>query len=197
MKVLSVSAIVIIIDQISKLMVKGISISYFGFNISGLARWQKISILGRVFNITFVENPGIAFGINLGNNFKLLISVFTLVATLGLLYYIFRNREKKLIFRLSLALILGGAVGNLIDRTFYGVIFGYAPLFYGKVVDFLDLRIFNLFIFNRTFNNYVFNFADVSVTAGVILLLFILNKQKNTNNNLNSNIEEALVENKD
>jgi len=197
LKVLSVSAIVIIIDQISKLMVKGISISYFGFNISGLARWQKISILGRVFNITFVENPGIAFGINLGNNFKLLISVFTLVATLGLLYYIFRNREKKLIFRLSLALILGGAVGNLIDRTFYGVIFGYAPLFYGKVVDFLDLRIFNLFIFNRTFNNYVFNFADVSVTAGVILLLFILNKQKNTNNNLNSNIEEALVENKD
>ena len=197
MKVLSVSAIVIIIDQISKLMVKGISISYFGFNISGLERWQKISILGRVFNITLVENPGIAFGINLGNNFKLLISVFTLVATLGLLYYIFRNREKKLIFRLSLALILGGAVGNLIDRTFYGVIFGYAPLFYGKVVDFLDLRIFNLFIFNRTFNNYVFNFADVSVTAGVIMLLFILNKQKDTNNNLNSSIEEALVENKD
>lgn len=197
MKVLSVSAIVIIIDQISKLMVKGISISYFGFNISGLERWQKISILGRVFNITLVENPGIAFGINLGNNFKLLISVFTLVATLGLLYYIFKNREKKLIFRLSLALILGGAVGNLIDRTFYGVIFGYAPLFYGKVVDFLDLRIFNLFIFNKTFNNYVFNFADVSVTAGVIMLLFILNKQKNTNNNLNSNIEEALVENKD
>ena len=197
MKVLSVSAIVIIIDQISKLMVKGISFSYFGFNISGLERWQKISILGRVFNITLVENPGIAFGINLGNNFKLLISVFTLVATLGLLYYIFRNREKKLIFRLSLALILGGAVGNLIDRTFYGVIFGYAPLFYGKVVDFLDLRIFNLFIFNRTFNNYVFNFADVSVTAGVIMLLFILNKQKDTNNNLNSSIEEALVENKD
>ncbi|MHB9011998.1 MAG: signal peptidase II [Ignavibacteriaceae bacterium] len=194
MKVLFVSLFVVIIDQVSKLMVKGLSIPFIKLNIQGLERWQKIPVLGGIFNITLVENPGIAFGIDLGSNFKLMVSVFTLVASMGLLYYIFRNKEKKFGFRLSLALILGGAVGNLIDRIFYGIMYDYAPLFHGRVVDFLDFRIFNLFIFNRTFGNYVFNFADVSVTAGVILLLFILNKQKITGDNFNSNLEKALSE---
>ena len=194
MKVLFVSLFVVIIDQISKLMVKGLSIPFIKLNIQGLERWQKIPVFGGIFNITLVENPGIAFGIDLGSNFKLLVSIFTLVASMGLLYYIFRNKEKKIGFRLSLALILGGAVGNLIDRIFYGILYDYAPLFHGRVVDFLDFRIFNLFIFNRTFGNYVFNFADVSVTAGVILLLFILNKQKITGDNFNSNLEKALSE---
>ncbi len=194
MKVLFVSLFVVIIDQVSKLMVKGLSIPFIKLNIQGLERWQKIPVLGGIFNITLVENPGIAFGIDLGSNFKLMVSVFTLVASMGLLYYIFRNKEKKFDFRLSLALILGGAVGNLIDRIFYGILYDYAPLFHGRVVDFLDFRIFNLFIFNRTFGNYVFNFADVSVTAGVILLLFILNKQKITGDNFNSNLEKALPE---
>ncbi len=194
MKVLFVSLFVVIIDQVSKLMVKGLSIPFIKLNIQGLERWQKIPVLGGIFNITLVENPGIAFGIDLGSNFKLIVSVFTLVASMGLLYYIFRNKEKKFGFRLSLALILGGAVGNLIDRIFYGILYDYAPLFHGRVVDFLDFRIFNLFIFNRTFGNYVFNFADVSVTAGVILLLFILNKQKITGDNFNSNLEKALSE---
>ena len=194
MKVLFVSLFVVIIDQVSKLMVKGLSIPFIKLNIQGLERWQKIPVLGGIFNITLVENPGIAFGIDLGSNFKLMVSVFTLVASMGLLYYIFRNKEKKFDFRLSLALILGGAVGNLIDRIFYGILYDYAPLFHGRVVDFLDFRIFNLFIFNRTFGNYVFNFADVSVTAGVILLLFILNKQKITGDNFNSNLEKALSE---
>ena len=194
MKVLFVSLFVVIIDQVSKLMVKGISIPFIKLNIQGLERWQKIPIFGGILNITLAENPGIAFGIDLGSNFKLLVSIFTLVASMGLLYYIFRNKEKKFGFRLSLALILGGAVGNLIDRIFYGILYDYAPLFHGRVVDFLDFRIFNLFIFNRTFGNYVFNFADVSVTAGVILLLFILNKQKITGDNFNSNLEKALSE---
>ena len=194
MKVLFVSLFVVIIDQVSKLMVKGLSIPFIKLNIQGLERWQKIPVFGGIFNITLVENPGIAFGIDLGSNFKLLVSIFTLVASMGLLYYIFRNKEKKFGFRLSLALILGGAVGNLIDRIFYGILYDYAPLFHGRVVDFLDFRIFNLFIFNRTFGNYVFNFADVSVTAGVILLLFILNKQKITGDNFNSNLEKALSE---
>jgi len=194
LKVLFVSLFVVIIDQVSKLMVKGLSIPFIKLNIQGLERWQKIPVLGGIFNITLVENPGIAFGIDLGSNFKLIVSVFTLVASMGLLYYIFRNKEKKFGFRLSLALILGGAVGNLIDRIFYGILYDYAPLFHGRVVDFLDFRIFNLFIFNRTFGNYVFNFADVSVTAGVILLLFILNKQKITGDNFNSNLEKALSE---
>jgi signal peptidase II len=175
-------------------MVKGLSIPFVKLNVQGLESWQKIPVFGGIFNITLVENPGIAFGIDLGSNFKLLVSIFTLVAGMGLLYYIFRNKDEKFGFRLSLALILGGAVGNLIDRFFYGILYNYAPLFHGRVVDFLDLRIFNLFIFNRTFGNYVFNFADVSVTAGVILLLFILNKQKITVGTFNSNLEKVLSE---
>ena len=194
MKVLFVSLFVVIIDQVSKLMVKGLSIPFINLNIQGLERWQKIPVLGWIFNITLVENPGIAFCIDLGSNFKLMVSIFTLVASMVLLYYILKNKEKKFGFRLSLALILGGAVGNLLDRIFYGILYDYAPLFHGRVVDFLDFRIFNFFIFNRTFGNYVFNFADVSVTAGVILLLFILNKQKITGDNFNSNLEKALSE---
>ena len=100
---------------------------------------EKIPLVRNVFNITLVENPGIAFGINFGSHFKLVISLFTLLATIGLLIF-FSGSKKKSGLRFSVALILGGAVGNLMDRLFYGVIYGYAPLFYGKVVDFFDLN---------------------------------------------------------
>ncbi|MHB1687642.1 MAG: signal peptidase II [Ignavibacteriaceae bacterium] len=197
MKVLFVSLFVVIVDQITKLLVKGFSIPFIKLNLHGLQPGRSIPVLDGIFNITLVENPGIAFGIDFGSDFKLLISIFALAASAGLLFYIFKNKDKSLGFRLSLALILGGAVGNLIDRIFYGIFYDYAPLFHGKVVDFFDFRIFNLFIFNRTFGNYVFNFADVSVTVGVILLLFAFNHQKITGNNLDSNLEKFLAENKE
>ena len=70
-------------------------------------------------------------------------------------------------------MILGGALGNLIDRVFYGVFFGDAPLFYGKVVDFLDMNFFDINIFGYQLTRWpVFNIADASVTLGVLLLLF-------------------------
>jgi signal peptidase II len=70
-------------------------------------------------------------------------------------------------------MILGGALGNLIDRVFYGVIFGDAPLFYGKVVDFLDMNFFDINLFGYQLTRWpVFNIADASVTLGVLLLLF-------------------------
>ena len=56
---------------------------------------------------------------------------------------------KTSVLRLALALILGGAIGNFIDRAFYGIIYDYAPLFYGKVVDFLDFDFFNLTLFRK------------------------------------------------
>lgn len=194
MKVLFVSFFIVIADQLSKLFIKGFSIPFLKLNFLGLQPGQRIPVIDGLFNITLVENPGIAFGINFGADFKILISLFTLMASVGLLLYLLRNKEKSFGFRLSLALILGGAVGNLIDRIFYGIIYGYAPLLYGKVVDFFDFRMFNLFIFNKTFGNYVFNVADISVTAGVILLLYVFNKQKSTANNLDSNVENVLAE---
>jgi signal peptidase II len=139
---------------------------------------QQIPLLDNLFNITYIENPGIAFGINFGPGFKLLTSIFTLAAAILLLIYLFRIKEKPLAMRVSVALILGGATGNLIDRIFYGVLFGYSNLFYGKVVDFFDIRIFNLLLFDRTIGNYVFNIADIAVTTGVAILLFVYNKKE-------------------
>ena len=158
---------------------------------------QRIPVLGNLFDITFVENPGIAFGLDFGSAFKLLISVFSVLASIGLFVYLYTSRKKILSLRLSLALILGGAIGNLFDRVFYGVLFGYAPLFQGKVVDFFNLRFFNLFIFDKLFGNYVFNVADMSVTAGVILLLFALNWQRAAESNDDTAIENYLAENKE
>lgn len=194
MKILLVSFFVVIVDQLSKLFVKGVNIPGLKMGFAGLQSGNSIPIIDHVFSISLVENPGIAFGIDFGSNFKLFISIFTLIASLALLYYILQNKEKEIGLRISLALILGGAIGNLIDRIFYGVLYHYAPIFHGKVVDFFDLRMFNLFIFNHTFGNYVFNFADVSVTAGVILLLFALNKQKIVSSNSAKEIEIVLTE---
>jgi len=97
-----------------------------------------------------------------------------LVASIGLIIYLYVVRKENLGFRIALALILGGAIGNFIDRAFYGIIYDYAPLFYGKVVDFLDFDFFNLTLFGRSYDRFaIFNIADSSVTVGIFLLLFL------------------------
>ena len=197
MKILFVSFAVLIIDQVSKFFVKGLSIQALGINITGLLPGQKIPIISKVLDITFVENPGIAFGLDLGNTFKFVVSVFTLITSVLLVYILSKSRAKSLSFRLSLALILGGALGNLFDRIFYGVIYGYAPFFYGKVVDFFNIKIFNLYIFHKMLGSYIFNFADFSVTIGVILLFYSYNKERNRNENLDPSLEKYLADNKE
>jgi len=196
-KILFVSFIVLVIDQVSKFFVKGVTIQSLGIKVNGLLPGQRIPVINKVFDITFVENPGIAFGLNFGDTFKLLVSIFTLVAGVLLVYFIYKNRTKSLGLRLSLALILGGALGNLFDRLFYGVIYGYAPIFYGKVVDFFDIRIFNLYAFHRMMGSYIFNFADFSVTAGVVLLFFAYNKVRTDSKSLDTSLEKYLAENKE
>jgi signal peptidase II len=155
---------------------------------------QRIPVWGDFFQFTFVENPGMAFGIDLGDGFKLWISLFSIVASIGLLYYLFTVRNQSKSLRISLALILGGAFGNLIDRVFYGVFYGYAPLFYGKVVDFFDFDFFDFEIFNRSYDRWpIFNIADLSVSLGVIILLIFYNKhQKETERILASSSEIAV-----
>ena len=111
---------------------------------------------------------------------KLWISIFSLLASIGLLIYLYIIRKKSLALRLSIAFILGGAVGNLIDRMFYGVFYHYAPLFYGRVVDFLDFDFFNFSLFGRSFDRWpIFNIADSAVTIGVLILLFFYKQNKN------------------
>jgi signal peptidase II len=170
-RVLILSGIIVFCDQLTKLMVKGIHIPALGISWNGMPYGSSRPILGDFFRLTYIENPGMAFGIDVGG--KLYFSIFSLVASIAIIYYLYRTRRESMGFRISLAMILGGAVGNLIDRVFYGAIFDEAPLFYGKVVDFFDIAFFHMKLFGHDIYRWpVFNIADASVTLGVILLLF-------------------------
>jgi signal peptidase II len=180
LKALYLSLGVVIIDQITKLMVKGFSIPFLNINYDGMQLGQMIPVIGDFFRLTFVENPGMAFGYDPGSSFKLIISIFSLAASIGLVFYLYVIRDKSRSLRIAIALILGGAVGNLIDRTFYGVIYNYGPLFYGKVVDFFDVDFFDFTLFGRSYDRWpVFNIADAAVTIGVLVLVFFYKKHQN------------------
>lgn len=170
MRVLYVTAAVVFIDQATKLIVKGFSIPSLKLYHSGLQLGESIPVLGDFFRITFIENPGMAFGIDASN--KLFLTFFTFVATIGIAAYLYKIRFQPVLVRLSLALILGGAMGNLIDRTFYGIIFGEGPLFHGKVVDFFDVDFFDISIGSFALTRwFVFNIADAAVSCGVFLMI--------------------------
>lgn len=170
MRVLILSAVIILSDQITKLMVKGFSIPWLGISVEGMQYGSSRVVFGDLFRLTYIENPGMAFGIDLGG--KWFFSIFSIIASAAILLYLYRTRGESLGFRISLSLILGGAIGNLIDRVFYGVLFGDGPLFYGKVVDFLDVDFFNVSFLGYHLSRWpVFNIADAAVTIGVLLLL--------------------------
>ena len=172
MRVLFATLLVVITDQVTKFLVKGGIIPILNIKAEGMHYGQSIKVFGDFFKLTFVENPGIAFGIDVNETSKLFLSIFTLIASIGIFYYLWKSRKQKFIVRLALALILGGAIGNLIDRTFYGVFYGYERLFYGHVVDFFNMDFFDFTIFGRTYERWpIFNIADASVSVGVVLLL--------------------------
>ena len=171
MKILNLSFFIILADQITKLTVKGIKIPLLGLAIDGLQLGSSRPIIGDFLRLTYIENPGMAFGIDIGG--KLFFSFFSMLASAGILLYLYKARNENVAFRVALALILGGAVGNLIDRVFYGVLFNEGPIFYGRVVDFIDADFFNVNIFGYQLSRWpVFNIADASVTCGVVLMLF-------------------------
>jgi signal peptidase II len=170
---------VIFLDQFTKIYIKGIAIPFLNISFEGMYLGESINVIGDFFKITFIENPGMAFGYNPGSDFKLWISIFSLLASIGLLVYLFLVRKKSLSLRIALALILGGAVGNLIDRMFYGIIYKYAPVFYGRVVDFFDFDFFHFTIFGRNYERWpIFNIADAAVTAGVLILILFYKHHK-------------------
>jgi signal peptidase II len=186
---------VIFVDQLSKFYVKGINIPFLNISFDGMYYGESISVIGNFFKITFIENPGMAFGFNPGSDFKLWISVFSLIASIGLIVYLYIVRNKSLSLRIALAMILGGAVGNLIDRIFYGIIYKYAPAFYGRVVDFFDFDFFNFAIFGRSYDRWpIFNIADASVTIGVIILVLFYRQHKSEDE---ENFEKESVKDKE
>jgi len=175
LRVLFVTLGIVLLDQITKLLVKGFYLPIFDFYHQGMQLGQSIPVIGDFLRLTFIENPGMAFGIDIGG--RLFLAIFTFIASIGIFYYLYRVRNEAFAIRLTLAIILGGAIGNLIDRCFYGIIFGYAPLFYGKVVDFIDVDFFKIDFLGFHMDRFaVFNVADASVSIGIALILLFYKK---------------------
>lgn len=181
MKIFFLTFLLFIADQLSKLMVRGFSLPAFDIIHNGMEIGESKPLINNFLHITLVENPGIAFGIVPGDFLKDLILVLTIALCFGFLGFLIfaKSADKKV--RLAIALILAGAAGNLFDRIFYGYFYKYGKLFNGNVVDFLDLKIFNLSQFSSIARSYVFNFADVSITAGITMLIYMILKMKKEN----------------
>ncbi|QQS36509.1 MAG: signal peptidase II [Ignavibacteriales bacterium] len=195
MKVLYLSFFVVLIDQVSKLLVKGFSIPFLNINYPGMYHGQRVPVLDDFFRLTFIENPGMAFGFDPGLDLKFYVSLFSLIASIGLIIYIYVVRKQKLSLRIALAFILGGAVGNLIDRVFYGVFYNYAGLFYGRVVDFLDFDFFDVNFLGRSYERWpIFNIADAAVTIGVLILIIFYKHHNKTVEESEPAVESATGE---
>ena len=158
-------AVVVILDQLSKYIIKRTMYLY-----------ESIEFLGDFFKITYIENPGMAFGIQMGSKFW--FTFLSIAAAVIVLIYLVRLPNERFLFRFSLALIMGGAIGNLTDR-----------LLAGRVVDFLDVEFFDISIpaFDFLFLSFpgfdltrwpVFNIADSAVTCGMILIVWLILTQK-------------------
>lgn len=175
MRVLYVTLGIVLLDQATKLLVKGFTLPLFNYYHQGMQLGQSIPVIGDFLRITFVENPGMAFGIEIGG--RPFLAIFSMIVSIGIFYYIYRVRHEAFIVRLTLAMILGGAIGNLIDRTLYGVFFGESPLFYGRVVDFIDMDFFHIDFLGIHMDRFaVFNIADSSVSLGLVCMLLFYKK---------------------
>ncbi|MEJ5245995.1 MAG: signal peptidase II [Bacteroidota bacterium] len=168
------SILLIIFDQSTKLAVKGFNL--FGWQHQGMYYGESIPIWGTFLQLTYIENPGMAFGIEFGWG-KIFLSLFSIFASIALGYYLYKITFAHKAVRIGISLVFAGAVGNLIDRVFYGVFYGTQPLFYGHVVDFIQVDIPDINIMGVNYTHFpIFNIADSCVTCGIILLILFHNK---------------------
>ena len=164
----------ILLDQATKIAVKGFNL--FGFQHEGMFIGQSHQIIGDTLRLTFVENPGMAFGISFGWG-KIFLTLFSLVAGVGLSWYLSKIRNHSQWVQFGVTLLIAGALGNFIDRAFYGVFYNEGALFYGLVVDFIQVDIPDINWFGQVYTHWpVFNVADSCVSCGMVLLL-IMNKK--------------------
>lgn len=175
--------LIIVIDQTSKMLV------YHNMYLH-----EEINVIGEWFKIHYLLNPGMAFGLRWENEFgKLALTVFRIGAMFGIGYYLWRMTERNAHtgFLWCMGLILGGAVGNVIDSTFYGVLLNNhppgspTPWFHGQVIDMLFFPIVDFhwpdwlpFIGGDYFLFFspVFNIADSSIFVGVVVILIMQRK---------------------
>lgn len=157
----ALAVLFVLIDQATKLYFRQIP---YG---------DVIPVIGEFLQFTHIQNPGMAFGISFGP-LKPLLSIFSILASIFLFWLLGRAGDYKPGVKLGLALITAGATGNLIDRVFYGVFFDYAPLFYGMVVDFIQVDIPDINFAGLHYRYFpIFNIADSCVTVGVCILILM------------------------
>jgi signal peptidase II len=187
--------VIVLIDQIIKTWVR--TNMYMG---------QDIHFLGEHGMLHYTENNGMAFGMELGGSLgKLALTLFRIFAVVaigyGLVYLIKHRYHRGLV--ICVALILAGALGNIIDSTIYGPLYQHGELFYGRVVDmfYFPLLSGNFpqwvpiwggqdYIFFRP----VFNFADASISVGVIAILLFQKRYFKLETVEVSNLNSEMVE---
>ena len=163
--------VAVVIDQIIKIWVK-----------TNMQLGEVIPVFGHWFNLHFIENEGMAFGLSFGENFgKLLLSLIRVGVVSFIIDYIIRSIRREQIDMLAtcvLSLIVAGAIGNIIDSAFYGMALGVGdPRFmYGSVVDMIYVRLFMLPEWFPGFGGEyffpaIFNFADACVTVGIFAMI--------------------------
>lgn len=182
--------VILLVDQTIKIWVK-----------THMTLHEQIEILSW-FKIVFIENNGMAYGMEIGS--KLVLSLFRVIAISILGYYIWLQAQKKVRwgYIVCLSMVLAGAAGNIFDSAFYGLIFntssehytsyfvpfgtGYAPFLMGKVVDMFYFPIIHTYWPEwvpmvggqpYVFFSPIFNFADSAITVGVVLLLTFYRKE--------------------
>jgi signal peptidase II len=185
--------LVLLIDQILKIWIK-----------TNMALGDEFHVFGNWFLIHFVENNGMAFGFELGGEYgKILLSLFRVIAVLGIGWYILKWVKKDLPmgFIACVSLIFAGAIGNIIDSAFYGMIFsdsyghvatmfppggGYDTFLHGRVVDMFYFPLFSgvyptwiPFAGGSEFQFFrpVFNVADSSISIGIFSIIIFYRKQ--------------------
>lgn len=194
-KSILIVVLVLLVDQVLKIRIK-----------TTMTLGQEFSVIGNWFLIHFVENNGMAFGFEFGGDYgKIFLSLFRVVAVFGIGWYILKLVKKDLPmgFIACVALIFAGAIGNIIDSAFYGLIFndsygqvstlfpeggGYATFLHGRVVDMFYFPLFSgvypdwvPFIGGSDFQFFrpVFNVADSSISIGIFSIILFYRKQFN------------------
>lgn len=151
MTIIILSIIFLIVDQITKILV-----------VNSLVPGENIEIIKNIFSIIYTNNTGAAFSILLGKRIFLIVVAVLIIGVL--LYYIKRNKIEKKIDIIALSFVIGGSLGNLIDR----IIRGY-------VIDFISIKIGN-------YNFPIFNVADILIVIGVFLLLLSSRRRQSDDN---------------
>ncbi|MBS3105970.1 signal peptidase II [Candidatus Woesearchaeota archaeon] len=138
----SIASLIVFIDQLTKFLIK----QNFQLN-------ESIPIINNIFHLTYITNTGSAFG--LFKRLNIVLMVFSIIVIVVVCFSLKKIKDDEELLQLSVGLLLGGTIGNLIDR-----------LDYGAVIDFIDFRIWP-----------VFNIADSAVTISVVLLIILLWKK--------------------